>query len=127
MYLFTFLYPRPRNRAFGYEHHQNVHMPMGLALVKKHLGVQPEFYWIERIGENDPNSKEKYCAIVHLCFAKEEDRNRVLEMHAVSEAAQLNADYGNYTDAPPEVRLGRMVQVDDIPGAIAQHESASSS
>jgi len=114
LYLFTFLYPRPQGRAFGYEHHQNVHMPMGLALVKKHLGVQPDFYWVERIGENDPASQEKYAAIVHLCFAKEEDRDRILEMPGVAEAAQLQADYANYTDTPPEIRRSRLVMVNDI-------------
>ena len=116
-YLYTFLYPRPKTRAFDYEHHRQVHMPMGVGLAKRFLGIEPNTFWIERIDEDRPDSESPYCAIVHLLFEREEDRDKLSEMRNVPEAVHLARDYDNYTDMPPEVRLSR-VTIDDDMGAV---------
>ena len=126
MYLYTFLYPRPKSRTFDFEYHRHVHMPMGIGLAKRHLGIQPLRFWIERIDEDDPASTQKYCAIVHLLFEKREDRDRLAEMARIPEAAQrLGADYDNYTDTRPEVRLARVTIDEDMPALIDQFNRES--
>lgn len=118
MYLYSFLYPRPKSRRFDYDHHLNVHMPLGLFLSKKHLGIEPAYFWIERIDEDNPASQEPYAAVVHLAFESKEDRDRLSDMVNVPEAAELSADYANYTDAPPLVRKSRMVAENNISALI---------
>ena len=125
MFLFSFLYPRPKARDFDYDYHRRHHMALGIGLAKLHLGIQPKMFWVERIGEDDPQSEEKYCAIVHLAFETQDDRDRLFGLMNVPEAVeQLFADYAHYTDTPPEVRVSRMTIDDDIPAIIEQFNMA---
>ena len=127
MYVFTFLYPRPKTRSFDYDYHRRVHMPMGLGLTKRHVGVQPKLFWIERIDEGNPDSKEKYAAMVHLFFESREDRDKVHDIvHHADALRQLQEDYGNYTDTPPEVRMTRWTLDDDISALINQFNAKPS-
>ena len=123
MYAFTFLYPRPKSRMFDYEYHRAVHMPMGLALVKRDLGVEPAMFWIERIDEGDPSSSEQYCAIVHLMFTDREARDRMVTSRINPAAAEkLRSDYDNFTDIAPTIRISQVTMDEDIAGYIDRFE-----
>ena len=124
MFLYSFLYPRPKSRRFDYEHHLHVHMPLGLLLCKKHLGVEPKYFWIERIDEDNAESEEQYAAVVHLAFEHEKDRDRLSDMIHVPEATELSADYANYTESPPQVRKSRMIVENKISDLISKTDQS---
>lgn len=115
MYAFTFLYPRPKSRSFDYDYHRRVHMTLGVGLTKRYVGVEPKLFWIERIDEDNPESKEKYAAIVHLLFEKRADRDKVTDIaHHADAFRQLTEDYAKYTDTPPEIRMSHWTLDEDI-------------
>lgn len=124
MFVLSFLYPRPKARAFDYEYHRNVHMPLGIGLTTRHLGVQPRKAWIERIDEDNPSSDEIYAAIAHVAFETRADRDLFATLFDNAEAARrLTADWSKYTDAPPEVRLSRWTVDEDMTALIERFES----
>ena len=115
MFVLSFLYPRPTSRAFDYDYHRDFHMALGIALTKEHLGVIPEKTIIERIDEFNPQSTERYAAIGHVLFSREDDRNKFETLFENEDAArQLTDDWNNYTDTPPEVRISRWTFDDDM-------------
>ena len=124
MYCCTFLYPRPQRRSFDYDYHREVHMPLGIALTERFLGIRPKMFWIERIDEGVADSKEPYAAIVHLLFEDEDDFKRFGTLNTFPEAARLFADdYPKYTERFPEVRLSRWTYDDDMQALIEKHKS----
>lgn len=83
MYAYTFLYPRPKTRSFDYAYHLDVHMPMGLAVTKRFLDIEPKSFIVERIAEEDPASSEPYAAIVHLLFERKADLAALATLPAI--------------------------------------------
>ena len=124
MYCCTFLYPRPKNREFDYEYHRDVHMPLGIALTDRFLGIRPKMFWIERIDEGVANSSEPYAAIVHLLFESEEELRVFATLNDFPEAARLFAeDYPKYTEGFPEARISRWTHDDDMQGLIDKYRA----
>lgn len=81
---------------------------MGVELGFTRFGVRPSAVWIERF--DGAEQKGPYAAIVHLLFATEAERMRFREFRTDAEAiGMLHADYQNYTDMPPDVRVSRWV------------------
>ena len=124
MFVLSFLYPRPTSRAFDYDYHRNVHMALGIGLTVQRLGVMPKMTWIERIDEFNPESTEKYAAIGHVLFDREEDRDRFMTLFDDEDAARrLSADWNAYTDTPPEVRISRWTLDEDMEALVERFDN----
>lgn len=124
MHTLSFLYPRPQNRAFDYTYHRDVHLPLGIGLASRILKLQPEMVWIERIGEHDPASQEKYAAIAHVMFETVEERDVFATLFLHTDAARrLSVDWDFYTEEPPEVRLSEWTLDRDMPALIKRFEA----
>lgn len=101
MYVITFIYPTPKSRAFDHDYLRDVHVPMGIAMVSKYLGVEPEQAWTERVDDGGPHA-----AVVHLMFARRQDRDVVPRIGDFAEVqAVMGGDYDNYTDTPPSMHM----------------------
>lgn len=123
MFTLSFLYPRPKNRAFDYDYHRNIHLPLGIGLSARDLNLQPKMVWIERIGEDGNAPQEKYAAIAHVLFETREERDTFSTLFEHADAARrLSADWDDYTEAPPEVRLSEWTLDDDMPALVERFE-----
>ncbi|RJG13621.1 hypothetical protein D3879_10430 [Pseudomonas cavernicola] len=123
MFVLSFLYPRPKNRAFDYTYHRNVHLPLGIGLAARDLKLQPKMVWIERIGEDGTAPLEKYAAIAHVLFETRTERDLFSTLFEHADAARrLSVDWECYTEDPPEVRLSEWTLDDDMPGLVKRFE-----
>ena len=131
MYMVAFMYPSdPATKdssEFDYEHFVNVHLPMGLALTRKYLDIQPEkivVYDPITDGEGTFNNRP-YCAISSVFFNSEADAKTFCTLFSYEEAARrLSEDFANYTPAAPDVIMAQVKELNDIGGMIKKFEDS---
>lgn len=115
MFALSFLYPRPARRSFDYEYHRKVHLPLGIGWTARQLKLRPQRVCIARIGENDPDCKERYAAIAHVLFATRAQRDLFATLFQDEEVARrLSTDWYCFTEDPPEVQLSEWTLDQDM-------------
>lgn len=108
MYAVIFIYPHPKAATFGHDHLIDVHVPLGTAMCKKHLGIEPDQILIEKSGEGAPHA-----AVVQMLFKNKADRDKLPEIGTYEKVQErMRADYDNYTDTPPMMYFAELVEVD---------------
>lgn len=116
MYMVAFMYPNRPGATFNYDHFVRVHLPLGLGLTKKHLGLKPKkivVYSPTRSG--DPTALPPYIAISSVFFETQAEADKFARLFEVEEAAhRLSADFPNYTPVPPEVLVAKVSELTDL-------------
>lgn len=116
MYMVAFMYPNRPGATFNYDHFVKVHLPLGVGLTKKHLGIKPKkivVYSPTRSG--DPAALAPYITISSVFFETQADADKFARLFEVEEAARrLSADFPNYTPAPPEVLVAKVSELTDM-------------
>lgn len=120
MYMVAFMYPNRPGATFNYEHFVKVHLPLGLALTKKHLGLKPKKIVVYSPTRNgDPAAPAPYITISSVFFETQGEADKFSRLFDVEEAARrLSADFPNYTPAPPEVLVAKVAELTDMDALI---------
>ena len=131
MYMVAFMYPSDKtpqqSSEFNYEHFVNVHLPMGLGLTKKHLGIEPEkiVVYSPITDANGTFEQRPYCAISSVFFRSEADAKTFCTLFSYEEAARrLSEDFANYTPGAPDVVMAKVSELTNIGAMIAQFEAS---
>jgi uncharacterized protein (TIGR02118 family) len=114
MYGVNIMYPRKPGSDFDFDHYFNVHLPMGLGLFKRHLGILPKDVLVQKYTYGGDGKAESagYHAICTLLFDTKAEADQFIGLFQVEEAASLlKADWPKYTEADPIVVLGEIVEL----------------
>lgn len=111
MYMLAFMYPHQPGQPFNYQHFLDVHLPLGLGLTEKYLGLKPLRLVVHtptRGGDGSPDSA-RYGAVSQIFFATETEVSRFATLFSFEEAARrLSEDFKNYTPHPPEILIAQV-------------------
>ncbi|MHA3794979.1 EthD family reductase [Rhizorhabdus wittichii] len=121
MYMLAFLYPAAPGHSFDAAHWKDVHLPLGLGLTDKHLGIRPRkilLFGPGQGGDLRPDSAP-HAAIAAVMFDDRESVERFATLFEFEEAARrLSADFPNYTAGPPAILVSEVKEVTDIDAMI---------
>jgi len=116
MFVVTFAYPHAANRPFDMRHFLDVHLPMGVALCRRHLGLIPEKIVVHGPLAGGDGAAPILGAASHCYFRTRPEAETFLTLFTVPEAAEkLIADFPKYTSGPPSVLIGAVTELGDMP------------
>ncbi len=117
MYRVDIMYPNKQGSTFNLKHWLEVHLPMGLRLLKQHCGVSPIKVEACQNPHGPPGLALPYHLINSLYFNTRDDADSFIRVFGIEEAArELKADWSNYTQSDPEVMISELVEFDPISG-----------
>lgn len=117
MFVVSFAYPWSASQAFDMRHFLEVHLPMGVGLTRRHLGIIPEKIVVHGPLCGGGGEAPILAAISQVYFRTRADAETFLTLFSVPEAAEkLIADFPKYTSGPPQVLLGEVQELPDMPG-----------
>lgn len=125
-YMVAFLYPTGDSGWFDYDHFVNVHLPLGIGLTGKHLGLRPERIVVYNPCCDADGSREQaaFAAISSVFFKTEQEARTFCTLFTVEEAAsRLSADFANYTAGAPEVLMAEVRELSDMDAMLARFEA----
>ncbi|KQX20762.1 hypothetical protein ASD39_04180 [Sphingomonas sp. Root50] len=119
--MLAFLYPSAPGHVFDVGHWKDVHLPLGLGLTDKHLGIRPRkilLFGPARGGDLQADSAP-FAAMAAVVFDDREGAERLATLFEFEEAARrLSADFPNYTAGPPAILISEIKEVTDIDAMI---------
>ena len=116
MFVVAFAYPHAADRPFDMQHCLDVHLPMGVALCRRHLDIIPEKIVVYGPLAGGDGAPPLLSAASHCYFSTRTDAETFLKLFAVPEAAKkLIADFPKYTCGPPQVLIGTVTELGDMP------------
>lgn len=121
MHALAFLYPAAAGHVFDVDHWKNVHLPLGLGLTDKHLGIRPRKILLfgSARGCDLQAGSAPFGAIAAVCFDDRESVERFSTLFEFEDAARrLSEDFPNYTAGPPAVLISEIREVSDIDAMI---------
>jgi hypothetical protein len=122
MHMLAFLYPAAPGHSFDAVYWKQVHLPLGLGLTDKYLGLRPRRILLLAPGQGGDLSADTapYAAVAMVMFDTRAEVERFSTLFEFEEAAQrLSADFPNYTAGPPDVLVSEVASVEDIDAMIA--------
>lgn len=123
MHVLSFMYPHEPGTVFNQDHFLRVHLPLGIGLTHKHLGLKPVKILVftpTRGGDGSADSAA-YGAVSSVFLESRADLDKFATLFNYQEAAErLSADFKNYTPHPPQVLLSETVELNDMDALIAQ-------
>ena len=117
MHMLAFLYPAARGHHFDAAHWKETHLPLGLGLTEKHLGIRPRRILLlaPGLGGDLSAGTAPFEAVAMVMFDEREAVERFATLFEIEEAAtRLSADFPNYTSGPPMILVSEVRDVDDI-------------
>jgi uncharacterized protein (TIGR02118 family) len=119
MYRVDIMYPNKQGSTFNLKHWSEVHLPMGLRLLKVHCGVSPVRVEACRNPYGPPGLTVPYHLINSLYFNTRDDADGFIRLFGIEEAAsELKEDWPKYTQSDPEVMISEMVECDPVTGGM---------
>ncbi len=117
MYRIEVMYPNKPGSTFNLKHWSEVHLPMGLRLLKKHCGVSPVRVEAYPNPYAPPGMTAPYHLANSLYFNTREDADAFINLFGIEEAArELRADWPNYTQSDPDVMISEVIDCDPTTG-----------
>lgn len=115
MHCVRILYPKGNGRPFDWEHYYNVHLPLGLGLLRTHTGAVPDRVEVEANGHAPDGGAGPYQCVCSLYFADQRGVEALVGLFGIESAArQLEQDWPNYTDVRPALLIAETVDVDPL-------------
>jgi uncharacterized protein (TIGR02118 family) len=117
MHMLAFLYPNAPGQKFDVTHWKNVHLPLGIGLTDKHLGIRPRKIMLFAPGQGGDLHYDSapFSAIAAVIFDDKDTVERFSTLFECEEAARrLSADFPNYTPGPPAIMVSEITEVTDI-------------
>jgi uncharacterized protein (TIGR02118 family) len=100
----SILYPNNKNVRFDMDYYVEKHMPLAIELLSAHPGFKGVS--VERgLGGAVPGTGATYVAMCHFLFDSAENFSAAFAPNA----AQLQGDIPNYTNAEPVVQVSEVV------------------
>lgn len=127
MHMLAFLYPAAPGEHFDETHWKDVHLPLGLGLTDKHLGIRPEKILLFAPGRGGDLSHDSapFSAIAAVIFDDKDAVERFSTLFDYEEAARrLSEDFPNYTPGPPMILVSELREVTDIDRMIESFQRA---
>lgn len=117
MHMLAFMYPNAPGARFDDQHWKDVHLPLGLGLTEKYLGIRPNKILLFapcRGGDLTPDSSP-FSGIAACFFDDQKTVERFSTLFEFEEAARrLSEDFPNYTPGPPAIMVSFVREVTDI-------------
>jgi uncharacterized protein (TIGR02118 family) len=117
MHMLAFLYPSAPGERFDETYWKDVHLPLGLGLTDKHLGIRPNkvMLFAPGLGGDLQHDGAPFSAIAAVVFDDREAVERFATLFDYEEAARrLSEDFPNYTPGPPAILVSEIRDVRDI-------------
>jgi hypothetical protein len=114
MYCVKVLYPNSLGSTFNLKHYLQVHVPLGLGLLKKHCNVVP----IRIEAAANPytlieGTRPPYHMIFSAYFTNKAEADSFKKLFRVEEAVRLQKeDWPNFSQADPEILITEIIEVD---------------
>jgi uncharacterized protein (TIGR02118 family) len=114
MYCVKVLYPNKAGSSFNLKHYLDVHVPLGLGLLKKHCRTSARKIEVDVNPYGlTPQAHVPYHAIFSAYFDRKSDAAAFQQLFSIDEVVrELMADWPNYTEADPEIMISEVVEVD---------------
>ncbi len=127
MHSLSFMYPHIAGHVFDIDHWRNVHLPLGLGLTDKYMGIRPKKITLlspTRGGDLNADSAA-YGGIAIVQFDEKEAVEKFSTLFEFEEAAQrLSADFPNYTAGPPQILISVIQDVTDIDAMVEKFKKS---
>ena len=107
MYCVSILYPNTPGSVFNLKHYLDVHMPLGIGLLQRQMGMVPQRIEVQAPGLGLDGAGAAYHCICNLYFEHQADVEKFAQLLQNEVAARLlQADWPNYTVAAPVAQFG---------------------
>jgi len=120
MFCVKVMYPKKPGSSykFNLDHYFKTHMTMGLGLFRKHIGHSPLRVECDVNPESMTPGEPRYYLICSMYFNTRDEAEGFARLFAIPEAAaQLRADWPNYTELDPEAVVSEVVEnIDPVTG-----------
>jgi uncharacterized protein (TIGR02118 family) len=116
MHMLAFVYPSAPGHHFDVDHWRNVHLPLGLGLTDKYLGVRPRRIVLMGPGDGGGGTTEPpFAAIAAVLFDTRDDVETFSTLFEHEEAARrLSQDFPNYAAGPPAIFISEISEVNNV-------------
>lgn len=117
MHSVRIVYPRKAGSSFNWRHYYDIHLPLGISLLRKHCGIAPLQVEVDQHIATAAGGAAPYHCICTLRFGKKEEVDAMIGLFDIEEARQqLAEDWPNYTEADPELLLSEIIEADPATG-----------
>ena len=118
MYSVRIVYPNKAGSTFDWQHYYDVHLPLGIRLLREYRGISPLKIEVDQqITSDGKDGNAPYHCICTLYFNNREEVDATTSLFAVEEARrQLAEDWPKYTQTDPELMVSEIVTADPATG-----------
>ena len=118
MYCVRIYYPNKPGSSFNWKHYLDVHLPLGLGLLSKYVGVTPIKVEIDQnISTDGKGGDAAYHCICSEYFADQKSAEAMLGFFEIEEPRRLlSEDWLNYTETDPEITISEVIEMDTTTG-----------
>ncbi len=120
MYCVRILYPNKPGSNFNWKHYYDVHLPLGLGLLNKHVGIKPLKVEVDQNMSHGgkPVHGPHHC-ICSLFFPDRRSAEAMVALFDIEEPRRLlTSDWPNYTEVDPEIEICEVVGADVVTGRL---------
>ncbi len=118
MYSVRIVYPNKPGSTFDWQHYYDVHLPLGVGLLREYCGISPQKIEVDQhISSDGKDGDAPYHCICTLYFNSQEEVDAMTGLFGIEEARrQLAEDWPKYTETDPELMVGEIVTADPLTG-----------
>ena len=119
MYCVRIVYPNKPGSSFNWQHYFDVHLPLGVKLLRDYCHISPARIEVDRhmmsAGDTDP----PYHCICTLYFNSRNEVDAMVGLFGIENVRrQLAEDWPKYTATDPELMIAEIVTADPATGRI---------
>ena len=118
MYSVRIVYPNKPGSTFDWQHYYDVHLPLGIRLLREYRGISPLRIEVDQhITSDGKDGNAPYHCICTTYFNSMEEVDAMTSLFAVEEVRrQLAEDWPKYTQTDPELMVSEIVTADPATG-----------
>ena len=118
MYSVRIVYPNKAGSTFDWQHYYDVHLPLGIRLLREYRGISPLRIEVDQhITSDGKDGNAPYHCICTTYFNSREEVDAMTSLFAVEEVRrQLAEDWPKYTQTDPELMVSEIVTADPATG-----------
>ena len=118
MYSVRIVYPNKPGSTFDWQHYYDVHLPLGIRLLREYRGISPLKIEVDQhISSDGKDGNAPYHCICTTYFNSMEEVDAMTSLFAVEEVRrQLAEDWPKYTQTDPELMVSEIVTADPATG-----------
>ena len=120
MYCVRIVYPNKPGSKFDWQHYYDVHLPLGVGLLREYCGISPLKVEVDQhISADGKDANAPYHCICSLYFNSKEEVDAMMGLFAIEDARrQLAEDWPKYTETDPALMVSETVMADPNTGKV---------